>query len=130
MNFNRKNKASAEFSMSSMTDLVFLLLIFFMLTSTLVTSRALDLVLPKSNAQSVKRQDVEVSITKDLQYTVNGQTVNEAQLESALINAVTGVEEPVVILNADEAVALGEAVKVMDIAYRNRIKMILATDPK
>lgn len=116
--------------MSSMTDLVFLLLIFFMLTSTLVTSRALDLVLPKSNAQSVKRQDVEVSITKDLQYTVNGQTVNEAQLESALINAVTGVEEPVVILNADEAVALGEAVKVMDIAYRNRIKMILATDPK
>lgn len=130
MNFNRKSKVSAEFAMSSMTDLVFLLLIFFMLTSTLVTTRALDIVLPKSNAQTVKRHDVDVTISRDLQYDVNGTVVAETSLEGAIMSAVQGMDEPVVILHADEAVPTGETVKVMDIAYRNRIKMILATDPK
>lgn len=116
--------------MSSMTDLVFLLLIFFMLTSTLVTTRALDLILPKSNAQTVKKNDVSVSITKDLQFSVNGSTVSAAQLEGEIINAVVGIPEAVVVLYADESVPTGETVRVMDIAYRNRIKMILATDPK
>lgn len=130
MNFNRKNKVSADFAMSSMTDLVFLLLIFFMLTSTLVTSRALDLNLPKSNAQTVKRQDVDVSVTKDLRYSVNGTEINVGQLETVIMDAVRGIEEPVIILHADQDIALGDAVHVMDIAYRNRLKIILATDPK
>ncbi len=130
MNFNRKSKVSADFAMSSMTDLVFLLLIFFMLTSTLVTTRALDIVLPKSNAQTVKRHDVDVTISKDLRYDVNGSIVSPGNLEGAIINAVTGTEDAVVILHADESVPTGETVKVMDIAYRNRIRMILATQPK
>lgn len=113
-----------------MTDLVFLLLIFFMLTSTLVTSRALDLNLPKSNAQTVKRQDVDVSVTKDLRYSVNGTEINVGQLETVIMDAVRGIEEPVIILHADQDIALGDAVHVMDIAYRNRLKIILATDPK
>ncbi|KAB2810254.1 ExbD/TolR family protein [Phaeocystidibacter luteus] len=130
MNFNRKSKVSADFAMSSMTDLVFLLLIFFMLTSTLVTSRALDLILPKSNAQTVKRNDVSVSITADLQYSVNGTNVSQAQLENELLTAVVGNPEAVVVLYADESVPTGKTVEVMDIAYRNKLKMILATDPK
>lgn len=113
-----------------MTDLVFLLLIFFMLTSTLVTSRALDLNLPKSNAQTVKRQDIDVSVTKDLRYSVNGNEINVTDLEATVMNAAQGIEEPVVILHADQEIALGSAVNVMDIAYRNRLKIILATDPK
>ncbi len=130
MNFNRKSKVSADFAMSSMTDLVFLLLIFFMLTSTLVTTRALDIVLPKSNAQTVKRHDVDVTISKDLRFDVDGTIVSAGNLENAIISAVTGIEDAVVILHADESVPTGETVKVMDIAYRNRIKMILATQPK
>lgn len=130
MNFNRKSKVSADFAMSSMTDLVFLLLIFFMLTSTLVTTRALDIVLPKSNAQTVKRHDVDVTISKDLRFDVDGSIVSAGNLENAIISAVTGIEDAVVILHADESVPTGETVKVMDIAYRNRIKMILATQPK
>ena len=123
MNLKKRNKVSAEFNMSSMTDLVFLLLIFFMLTSTLVTTSALDLILPKSKAQTVKRQDVSVSIDTEL--------VAEEDLERVLLRTLQGnTAEAVVILRADESVPTGKTVKVMDIAYRNKIKMVLATDPK
>lgn len=129
MNLRSRSKVSAEFSMSSMTDLVFLLLIFFMLTSTLVTTSALDIILPRSKAQTVKKQNVSITITKDLEYSIEGQKISENQLESALMNAVAGIPEAVVILRADETVPTGKTVKVMDIAYRNKIKMVLATDP-
>lgn len=130
MELRGRNKVSAEFSMSSMTDIVFLLLIFFMLTSTLVTTSALDLVLPKSKAETVKKQDITVGITRDLTYTVNDVNVSEQQVEQAILQQSSGIENPVVILMADENVPTGKAVFVMDIAYRNRMKMVLATDPK
>jgi biopolymer transport protein ExbD len=130
MQLRGRNKVSAEFSMSSMTDIVFLLLIFFMLTSTLVTTSALDLVLPKSKAETVKKQDITVGITRDLTYTVNDVNVPEQQVEQVILQQSRGIENPVVILMADENVPTGKAVFVMDIAYRNRMKMVLATDPK
>lgn len=116
--------------MSSMTDIVFLLLIFFMLTSTLVTTSALDLVLPKSKAETVKKQDITVSISRDLTFKVNDVQVTEQQLEQVILSNSRGIDQPVVILMADENVPTGKAVFVMDIAYRNRMKMVLATDPK
>jgi biopolymer transport protein ExbD len=130
MELRGRNKVKAEFSMASMTDIVFLLLIFFMLTSTLVTTSALDLVLPKSKAQTVKRQDVTVSISPNLEFKVQDQVVSEAELERSLLRAVGGIEDAVVVLRSDESVPTGVTVKVMDIAYRNRLKMVLATDPK
>ena len=130
MNLRGRNKVSAEFSMSSMTDIVFLLLIFFMLTSTLVTTSALDLVLPKSKAETVKKQDITVTITRDLEYKVNDAPVAEQNLERTILAQSQGIDKPVVILLADENVPTGKAVFVMDIAYRNRMKMVLATDPK
>lgn len=130
MDLRGRNKVSAEFSMSSMTDIVFLLLIFFMLTSTLVTTSALDLVLPKSKAQTVKRQDLSVTINAAGEFFVNDQAVAEPDLERLLLREAAGVDEAVVILKADESVPTGTTVKVMDMAYRNRLKMVLATDPK
>jgi biopolymer transport protein ExbD len=130
MNLRGRNKVRAEFSMASMTDIVFLLLIFFMLTSTLVTSSALDIVLPKSKAQSVKRQDVTVSINADRTIKVNEEKVAEIELERILLRTVGSIPEAVIILNADESVPTGMTVKVMDIAYRNKLKMVLATDPR
>lgn len=130
MNLRGRNKVRAEFSMASMTDIVFLLLIFFMLTSTLVTSSALDIVLPKSKAQSVKRQDVTVSIHADQTIKVNEKKVSESELERMLLRTVGAIPEAVIILNADESVPTGMTVKVMDIAYRNKLKMVLATDPR
>ena len=130
MNLGSRNKVSADFSMASMTDIVFLLLIFFMLTSTLVTTSALDLVLPKSKAQTVKRQDLTVTINRDLEFFVNDEPTTPDALESALMRLSAGMDQPVVILKADESVPTGKAVLVMDIAYRNRMKMVLATDPR
>jgi biopolymer transport protein ExbD len=129
MDLKRRSKVSAEFSMSSMTDIVFLLLIFFMIASTLVTTSALDLVLPKSQAQSVKRKDVVVNISPDQQISVGKQIVSLAQLEGEILNQVKATEEGVLLLRADKSVPYEMVVKVMDIAYRNKLKMIAATDP-
>jgi biopolymer transport protein ExbD len=130
MKLTTRNKVSPEFNMSSMTDLVFLLLIFFMLTSTLVTSSALDVVLPKSKAQTVKKATVTVTIDKDLQYSVGKNVVSEEEVEMYLLQEVANDPEAVVILRTDESVPTGNTVHVMDIAYRNKLKMVLATDPK
>lgn len=129
MDLKRRSKVSAEFSMSSMTDIVFLLLIFFMIASTLVTTSALNLVLPKSKAQTVKRKDVTVNISPDQRFSVGGVIVSNAELENEVLKQVGGKEEAVLILRADKAVPYELVVKVMDIAYRNQLKMIAATDP-
>ncbi len=113
-----------------MTDLVFLLLIFFMLTSTLVTSSALDVTLPQSKAQTVKKSTITVTINKDLQLSVNENIVSSNDLEITILRDIADDPDAILILRADESVPTGEAVKIMDIAYRNKIKMVLATDPK
>jgi len=130
MALKSRNKVSAVFSMSSMTDIVFLLLIFFMLTSTLVTTNALDLVLPNSTAQTVKKQRVSVSINENLEYYIDKEQVELKYIESALIGRLTGQDEKVVVLRVDKSVAIEHAVEVMDIAYRNKFKIVLATQQK
>ncbi|MEY3941669.1 MAG: ExbD/TolR family protein [Schleiferiaceae bacterium] len=130
MNLRSRSKVSAEFSMSSMTDLVFLLLIFFMLTSTLVTSSALDVILPKSKAQSVNKAQITVTITPELEVSVNEDVLPVDQVEARILALANGDPESVIILRADESVPTGETVRIMDMAYRNRLKMVLATDPR
>lgn len=129
MNLGNRNKVSPDFNMSSMTDLVFLLLIFFMLTSTLVTTSALEVILPKSKAQTVKKATVTVTIDKDLNLSVNDDVVSLGQLENAILVAAATEPEAVIVLRVDETVPTGETVRVIDIAYRHSIKMVLATDP-
>lgn len=129
MDLKRRSRVSAEFSMSSMTDIVFLLLIFFMIASTLVTSSALDLVLPSSKAQSVKRQDVTVNISPDRRISVGTTIVDRNRLENEILRQAGQQSEAVVILRADKTVPYEMVVMVMDIAYRNKLKMIAATDP-
>jgi biopolymer transport protein ExbD len=130
MALKSKNKVSAEFSMSSMTDIVFLLLIFFMLTSTLVTTNALDLVLPNSTAQTVKKQRVSISINENLEYYLDKEIVELKYIESLLIDRLADEEEQVVVLRVDKTVPIEYAVEVMDIAYRNKFKIVLATEQK
>lgn len=130
MALKSKNKVSATFSMSSMTDIVFLLLIFFMLTSTLVTTNALDLVLPNSTAQTVKKQRVSVSINQNLEYFIDKESIDLKYLESELITKLSDQDEQVVVLRVDKSVPVEHAVEVMDIAYRNKFKIVLATQNK
>ena len=130
MNLRSRNKVSANFSMSSMTDIVFLLLIFFMLTSTLVTTNALDLVLPQSKAKTVKKQSTSVSIDKNLNYFIDRDRVEPELLESLLVGQLGGDDESTIVLRVEQGVPIEYAVTVMDIAYRNQFKIVLATDPK
>ena len=130
MALRSKNKVSAAFSMSSMTDIVFLLLIFFMLTSTLVTTNALDLVLPNSTAQTVKKQRVSVSINDNFEYFIDKEAVELKYVEAQLIDKLVGQDEQVVVLRVDKSVPIEYAVEVMDIAYRNKFKIVLATQQK
>lgn len=127
MKLKGRNKVSPDFSMSSMTDIVFLLLIFFMLTAN--SPNALDLLLPKAKGKSTNTQNVSVSIDQNLQYYVNNQKINGEYIEIELKKALEGQEKPTIILRAEESVAIREAVNVMDIANRNNYKVILAVRP-
>ncbi len=127
MKLKGRNKVSPDFSMSSMTDIVFLLLIFFMLTAN--SPNALDLLLPKAKGKSTSTQNVSVSIDKNLQYFVNNERINGDFIEVELKKALEGQDKPTIILRAEESVAIKEAVHVMDIANRNSYKVILAVRP-
>ncbi|MEZ7494122.1 biopolymer transporter ExbD [Leeuwenhoekiella aequorea] len=129
MNLRGRNKVSPEFSMSSMTDIVFLLLVFFLLTSPAITPDALDLILPKAKGKTSNQQNLSVSITKDLDIYVNKERVTQANLETFIASELAGVEDPTIILRAEEGVPIEEAVAVMDIANRNKYKIVLAVRP-
>lgn len=129
MNLRGRNKVSAEFSMSSMTDIVFLLLVFFLLTSPAITPDALDLILPKAKGKSSNQQKASVSITKDGAYYVNKERVSEFSIENELKAALAGQDEPTIILRAEEGVPIEDAVFVMDIANKNNFKVVLAVRP-
>lgn len=130
MALKSKNKVSTNFSMSSMTDIVFLLLIFFVITSTLISPNALKLLLPKSSSKTLSKQTISVSITKELEYYVNQDKVQFENIEAILKQQLAGEEDPSVILHAEKSVPIEEAVKVMDIANRNKYKLVLATAPQ
>ncbi len=130
MSLRMRNRRSAEFSMSSLTDIIFLLLIFFLLTSTLVQPNAIKLLLPNSSSQTQARQTVSVAIDAQNQFFLNNQAVTLAELAPLLQQSLVGQSEPTVVLYADKSVAIEEVVKVMSIANDQKIRMILATEPR
>ena len=130
MQIRGRNKINPNFNMSSMTDIVFLLLIFFMLTSTLVTVNALDILLPKAQGKTENKKSTSVSITSGLDFYIDRQKVSENQLESKLMEILGSEASPAIVLRAEQGVPIEKAVKVMDIANRNKIKVILAVNPK
>lgn len=135
MAIKRRNKVNAEFSMASMTDVIFLLLIFFMITSTLVVPNAIKVTLPQSAQQTNAKPLTRVTIDADLNYYVGigGKTDMQIQLEELtpiLQQAVEEDPEMYIALYADETIPYKEVVKVLDIANQNRFKMILVTRPQ
>ena len=123
--------------MSSMTDIVFLLLIFFLVTSTLINPNALKLLLPKSTGQVSAKATVSVSIKhwqdKDnFSFHINGNEtpIRFDQIEDSLIDLLQAEEDPTFSIYADETVPIKEVVAVMNIAKRNHYKVIMATSPE
>ena len=136
MALKRNTKVDASFSVSSMTDIVFLLLIFFLVTSTLINPNALKLLLPKSTGQVNAKATVSVSI-KDwgndtYTYHINGseQPLPMHEVEDQLVTLLSAEEDPTFSIYSDQSVPVGEVVGVMNIAKRNHYKVILATQPE
>lgn len=129
MDIRGRNKVTPEFNMSSMTDIVFLLLIFFMIASTLVTTNAIDILLPKASGKTENKRSVAVSITKNLNYYIDQKLVGSSVLENELLKSLSNEEKPTIVLRAEKSVPVENVVKVMDIANRNKIKVILAVKP-
>ena len=129
MKLQTRNKVDAAFSMASMTDLIFLLLIFFMLTSSFVTPSGLPVNLPTSKPSAMEVQKVSVTVTKDLQFFVNDKKVTKATLETELKSKIGG-PKGVVVLHIDESVPTRELVYVASIANSMNAKVSIATKPK
>ena len=140
MAIRRTTKIDSSFSMSSMTDIVFLLLIFFLVTSTLINPNALKLLLPKSTGQVSAKATVSVSIkdwsngqgTGPYTFHINGEetAIDFSEVEGAVIGLLQNEEDPTFSIYADESVPVGQVVQVMNIAKRNHYKVIMATSPE
>ena len=137
MAIKRTTKVDSAFSMSSMTDIVFLLLIFFLVTSTLINPNALKLLLPKSTGQVSAKATVSVSIKhwqekNRFSYHINGDEtpIRFDKIEDELIELLQAEEDPTFSIYADETVPIKEVVAVMNIAKRNHYKVIMATSPE
>ena len=130
MALSQRNKISINFSSVGMTDVVFNLLIFFMLTSTLVHPSAIKLLLPKGSTQTSAKPLTTVSITSDLNYYIEKQAVQFDQIENILKQKLGSNPDTYIALHADKSVPFENVVKVLDIAQRNNYKLIIATSPK
>jgi biopolymer transport protein ExbD len=132
MAIKTRNKVAPEFSMASMTDIVFLLLLFFMISTTMISPNALKLLLPRSDGQVSEKPVTTISISKDMQFYLEKTPIDFDRLEGALRVKFDGVpeEDRIISLHADRSVPIEEAVKVMNIAKNNKYKLILATVAK
>lgn len=126
MNLRGRNKVDPTFNMSSMTDIVFLLLIFFMLTSTLVTVSAIDVLLPKAGGKTENNTSVSVSITSNSEFYVDKTKVLPSNLEQEIVQRVGAEKKKTVVIRGDKNVPYQQVMKVIDIANKNKLKMILA----
>ncbi|HPG55498.1 MAG: biopolymer transporter ExbD [Paludibacteraceae bacterium] len=134
MALKKRNKINASFSMSSMTDLVFLLLIFFMITSTVVTPSAIKLLLPQSSSQAAAKPITRIYIDENINFYVAEGKQQERQvtfeeIEPFLQSVVAAEPEMYVALYADESVPYREIVRVLNIANKNKFKLVIATRP-
>lgn len=130
MGLKNRNKVSAEFSMSSLTDIIFLLLIFFMLTSTLIKIDNFEL--PESNSKTVAATSIIVTIEKTGKFALNGKAMRSSALERALrseVRAVQKKENATVTIVAEKGVPMKHVSKVVEMAAKLRVKAILATQP-
>lgn len=130
MNLRGRNKIDPSFNMSSMTDIVFLLLIFFMLTSTLVTVSAIDVLLPKAGGKTENSKSVAVTITDKSSFYIGKTKVSSANLEREILAEVGADKKKTVVIRGDQNVPYKNVMKVIDIANKNKLKMILAVKGK
>tara|TARA_R110002049_G_scaffold25018_4_gene88247 strand:- start:2486 stop:2881 length:396 start_codon:yes stop_codon:yes gene_type:complete len=126
MNLRGRNKVDPTFNMSSMTDIVFLLLIFFMLTSTLVTVSAIDVLLPKAGGKTENSKAIAITITNKSVFYIDKTEVSANNLESEILAKIGADKKKTIVIRGDKDVPYKNVMKVIDIANKNKLKMILA----
>ncbi|WP_367916497.1 ExbD/TolR family protein [Leadbetterella sp. DM7] len=132
MKLKRQRRFHAEVQTASLNDIMFFLLLFFLIVSTLGSPNVIRLMLPKTSESTneVSKQPVTLSITDDKRYFIDRKQVNFPELETAVLEATAGMEEPTVVLRAAESLTIQDLVDVMAIGARLKVRMVLATDLK
>jgi biopolymer transport protein ExbD len=130
MKIRRRHKEGAEVSTDSLNDIMFFLLIFFLILSTLVNPSVIKINLPSSkNNQQIETKPIALVVTKGLQYYLNNKPVDAMNLESELVATMAQMKDPTVILKVDNALTVQDLVNVMQIGAKLKVKMVLGTRP-
>jgi biopolymer transport protein ExbD len=121
-------KHQAEVSTGALNDIMFFLLLFFLIVATMVSPSVVKLTLPSAkNAQALNKQPIKLEISADLRYVLKGKEVAFEDLESAMAETIAGINEPTIVLSLDKSLSVQQLVDVLEIGNRLKVKMILAT---
>lgn len=130
MNLRRNKTYTAEVYTGSLNDIMFFLLLFFLIISTLANPSVIKLLLPKSPpAQTISKQQISISVTKEKQYYINNEAVSFNDLETEIVKKSIGIADPTVVLRIDNTLTIQDLVDILQIGNKIKIKMVLATNP-
>ena len=131
MNIKRKRHFKPEVSTSSLNDIMFFLLLFFLIVSSLANPNVIKLLLPNSkSAQNLNKQQITISITKDKKYFIDSHQINFNDIEPLLKSRISSLREPTVILRLENTLTVQDLVDVLEIGTRLQVKMVMATNKK
>ena len=131
MNLKRKNDFRAEVATSSLNDIMFFLLLFFLIISTVTNPNVIKVLLPKSKSgQTLNKQSISLTVTESKHYFINQREVPFGQLEQQLLKAVEGIGEPTIVIHLPKNLTIQDLVDVMQIGAKHKVKMVLATSTK
>jgi biopolymer transport protein ExbD len=129
MIIKRKRHFKPEVSTSSLNDIMFFLLLFFLIVSSLANPNVIKLLLPNSkSAQNLNKQQITISITKDKRYYIDSKQINFTEIESLLKSRISSLKEPTVILRLENSLTVQDLVDVLEIGTRLKVKMVMATN--
>jgi biopolymer transport protein ExbD len=131
MRLKRNRRFKPEVSTSSLNDIMFFLLLFFLIVSTLSNPNVIKLLLPSSKAaQTLTKQQITISVTKEKDYFIDNQPISFGQIEPILKDRISKVQEPTVILRFENSLSVQDLVDILEIGTRLQVKMVLATNKK
>src|SRR5882672_798806 len=131
MKLKRQNDFRAEVATGSLNDIMFFLLLFFLIISTVTNPNVIKVLLPKSKSgQTLNKQNITLSVTENKKYYINQREVPFSQLEPELIKACQGISEPTIVLHLPKNLTVQDLVDVMQIGAKHKLKMVLATSTK
>ncbi len=131
MNLKGRKRPHAELHTTAMNDIMFFLMLFFLIASTVTNPNVIKLMLPKSDSgQSVSKKTVTISVTKELQYYLEKQEITLAEIPDKLGTYQKQTQELTIVLYVDKTVAIQDVVQILDIANKMAIKLVLATEQK